>query len=97
MHVGETEVAALKPEGQLGVIEAEQMENGRVQVMHVDRIPDDVETEVISRAIGDAALHAASREEHGVASIVVVASVAAALNHRRAAELASPNHQRVLE
>ena len=38
MHIGQPEVAALEAVGQLRVIEAEQVQNRRVQVVDVDRV-----------------------------------------------------------
>ena len=43
MDVGKPEVAPLETEGQLRVIEAEQMQDGRVQIVHVNAVLDDVE------------------------------------------------------
>ena len=40
--VGEAKVATLKPVGQLGVLAAHQVKDGRVEVVNVDRVLDDV-------------------------------------------------------
>ena len=73
------------------------MQNRRVQVVHVNLVLHDVEAEVIALAERDAGLDAAARQPHRECVRMMVAAVAAALHHRRAAELAAPDHQRVLE
>ena len=50
MHVCEAEIASLKAVGQSSVVQAEQVEDGRVQVMHVDLVFDGVKTEVVRLA-----------------------------------------------
>ena len=47
MHVGEPEVAPLELVGELLVIEAEQVQNGRLQIVNVHRIVGNVEAELI--------------------------------------------------
>src|SRR5262245_654022 len=47
VDVGEAEVAALRAEGELGVVDAEQMEDGGVQVVDVNAVLDGVEAEVV--------------------------------------------------
>ena len=51
VHVGQAEVAALVAVGQPLVIEAEQVQDRRLQVVDVDRVLDDVEAEVVGRAV----------------------------------------------
>ena len=60
MHVGQSEVASLKTISQFLVIEAELLQQRRVQVMHVYRIACDVVAEFVRLAIGNAALDAAA-------------------------------------
>ena len=62
-----------------------------VQVVDVDPVLDDVEAEVVGLAERDARLDAAAGQPHGEGVGVVVAAVVAALDHRRAAELAAPD------
>src|SRR5262249_2756050 len=42
MDVGEAVIAALEAEGEALVVDSEQVQHGRVQVMHVDAVLDDV-------------------------------------------------------
>src|SRR4029078_12489403 len=50
-HIGEAEIAPAVAIGQLGVIDAEQMEDGGVKVVDVDRLLDRLETEIVGRAV----------------------------------------------
>ena len=51
VDVGEAEVAARVAVGQLLVVDAEQMQNGRVQVVDVDAVFDGVHAELVGRAV----------------------------------------------
>ena len=79
------------------MVEAEQVQDRRVQVVDVDLILRDVEAELVGLADSDAGLHAAAGHPHGEGVRMMVAAVGAALHHRRAAKLAAPDHQRVVE
>ena len=96
-HVGQAEVAALEAVGQPRVVEAEQVQHRGVQVVDVDPVLDDVEAEVVGLAERDARLDPAAGQPHREGVRVVVAAVVAPLDHRRAAELAAPDDQRVVE
>jgi len=63
--------------------------------MNVHAIFHRVVAYIVRRAIDEAALHAAARHPDGIAVRIVIAAVIA-LRHRRAAELAGPDHQGVL-
>ena len=101
MDVGQPEVAALKLEGQLRVVDAQAVQDRGVQVVHVDRILRDVVAVVVGLAVGDAGLHAAAGQPDGEAARMMVAAVVVgrelALAVDRAAELAAPDDQRVVE
>ena len=64
--------------------------------MHVNLVGCDVEAEFVAFADGDAGLDAAAGQPHGEGVGVMVAAIAAALHHRRAAEFAAPDDQRVV-
>ena len=61
----------------------------------LDDVFDGVVAQFVGGAVADAALDAAAGDPHREALDVVIAAVA--LGHRRAAELAAPDHQRVVE
>ena len=77
------------------------MEDGGVQIPDVDRIANDVVTEIVGFPMGHASPNAPSREPHRVTLGVVVASVIIpfedALTVDRAAELSPPDDQRIVK
>src|SRR5207253_1390871 len=102
MDVRQPEVASGVAEGQALVVEAEEVQDGGLQVMDVDRVIDDVEAEVVGGTVGESALDAAAGQPHGEGLRVVVAAEATVegrvrLDHRRPAELAAPDDQRFVE
>ena len=56
VHVGQAVVAALKLEGQPGVIYSQAMQHSGMQVVDIDSIPHDVVTEVVRFTVVQAAL-----------------------------------------
>ena len=54
MDVGEAEVAALEAVGQLRVVEAEQVQDRRLQVVDVDLVLDGGEAELVGLRRGSA-------------------------------------------
>src|SRR5687767_1568663 len=60
-HVGEAEVAALESERELLVIDAEAMQERGVKIVNVDRVLDNVVTEVVRLAERNAAFDTAAR------------------------------------
>ena len=101
VDIREPVVAPLEAVGEAGVVVAEEVEQCGVEVVHVDRVAGDVVAEVVGFTVHEPRLHAAAGEPHREAASVVVASVVGglelALAVGRAAELAAPDHQRVLE
>src|SRR5215475_933027 len=91
VDIGEPEVAALEAIGQLLVVEAEEMEQGGVEVVHMDTVPGGVESEFIRFAEGDPRADAAAGQPNGEAIWVVIASIVAPLHHRGAAKLSAPD------
>ena len=92
----------MKPKRQFRVIEAEQMENRRVQVVDVHFVFDDMKSEFISFSKGDAGFDSASREPHRKGLRVMIAAefaagIGIALDHRSAAELTAPEDERIVE
>ena len=60
MHIGQPIFAALETVEQPLVVEAELMQNGGLEVVHVHFIFGDLEAELVAGAVGDAAFHAAA-------------------------------------
>ena len=78
------------------MVKAEQMQDRRVQVMHMDRVLNGSQTDGIGRSVSQAAAHARSRQPDGIAPGIVIASLTL-FAHRHPSELATPDHQRVVE
>ena len=75
VDVGQAEIAAGIAIGQALVVQAEQVEDGGVQVVIVHLVFDRGEAELIGPAVGDAALDAAAGQPDGIPLGVVVAPV----------------------
>ena len=67
-----------------------------MQVVDVDLVLDGVPAELVGRAVDDPPLHAAAGQPHREAERVVLAAVGP-FGRRRAAELAAPDDERVVE
>ena len=74
MHIGESEVAALGAVGEAFMIKAEAVEQGRLDVVNVDGIFDDVIAEVIGSTVDDSGFDATAGQPHAVGFRVVVAT-----------------------
>ena len=91
VHVGEAEVAAGVAVGEAFVVEAEEVEHRRVEVVDVHDVFDGAEAEFIGGTVDVAAARAAAGEPAGEAVVVVVAAVERGVfGHRRATKLAAP-------
>ena len=96
LDVGQTHVATGVTESETLVIETQQVQDCGVPVVNVNFVFDGFVTEVVCRAVADASLHTAASHPGRVARVVVVATVGD-LGIRRAAKLAAPEDQRVLQ
>src|SRR5262245_21491429 len=90
VHVSEPAVYAVVPEGQLLVVDAEQMQNGRVQIVTVRRLTHDLVGPGVAFAAADTAPDAAAGQPAGESERVVVAALAP-LAARHAAEFRRPD------
>ena len=80
------------------VVEAELVEEGGVQVADVDGMFDGAEAEFVGDAERDAGFEAAAGHPHGEGvDVMVAAGRFPRFAHRRAAELAAPEHDRRVE
>src|SRR5208282_2514027 len=75
VHIRQTKMPALVFEGQFGVVNSQVFEDGSVQVMHVDGILDDVVAVVVGFSVGYAWLESFTRQPHGEAARMVVATI----------------------
>src|SRR5579859_2943491 len=85
------------------MVDAHEMQDGRMQVVDVYRLFDGFEAEFVGRAVNRPAFDSAARQPHGEPERIVIAAVLRAtgaradLHHGRAAELRSANHERVFQ
>ena len=101
VHVCEAEVTALELVSELRVVDPEEMQERRLEVVNMHRILHDVVAEVVGFAVHHAGLDAASGHPDAEAARVVVATVFVrgqpALAVHRAPEFAAPDDQRVVQ
>ena len=101
VDIRQAEVAALVTEGQFLVVDPHQVQDGGVQIMHMDGVLRDVVREVVRLAILETSLHTPAGHPHRPTAWVVVASVIftgqSALAVHGASKLTAPNHQRVIQ
>src|SRR5262249_31797181 len=74
VHVSQSEVTSLKAISQFRVIESEQMQDSRVQIVDVRGVFGHVESEFVSLAKWGAGLDAAAREPHRESLVVMIAA-----------------------
>ena len=100
-NVGKPEMPALILEREACVIYAEAMQNGRVEIMHVDPIDADVVTEVVGLTINGSGLDATAGHPKAEAPRMMVAAVIRlrqrSLRVHSSAELSAPDDKRVVE
>ena len=99
--IREAEVASLVTVGQLGMANAEEVEQCRVEVMDTDWVFRDVVAVVIRGAIRGPALDARAKHKHREAPWMVITAILIhrkrALRVNRSAKLAAPDDNRVFE
>src|ERR1043166_4084999 len=102
LYVRQAEIPALEAVGELLVIETEQVQNGRVQVVDVYSVFSDVKTEFVGFTDGHSGFDAAAGQPHGKSLRMMIAAQFAAkvgvgFDHRRAPELAAPDNERLIQ
>ena len=74
MHIGQTKIASGMAKRQLLVIQPQEVQQRRVEIMHVDAIGGDGDTVVVRNAVNDAAFDAAAGQPGGEDLVVMLAS-----------------------
>jgi hypothetical protein len=100
-HISQAKVAAAITVGEPLVVEAEQVQAGCVEVMHVDPLLDHLEAKIVCRAL-NAGLYSATREQRGIPVMIVIPPAmhlleATEVKHRRAAEFRADDHKGILQ
>lgn len=96
VNIGESKVSAGVPVSQFLVIEAHQVQDRRMEVMDTRGGFLGSEAELIGRSVDRSAANSATGEPYGEAPVVVI-SPRATFGNRSATELASPEHQGIVE
>src|SRR5439155_6967624 len=96
VNVGQTPVDAVMTEGQLRVVDAQEVQHRRMDIIAVSRIYRRFVGPLVARAVGNAAFGAAAREPGGVGEGIVIATFGA-LAARHATEFRCPHHNRVVQ
>ena len=101
VDVGQPVIPTLEFVGQAPVVDSQQVENRRIEVVYVDGIACDVIAKLVGLAIRCACSHASARHPNSKAAGMVIAAVVG-LGQRilavdRTAEFASPNHERFVQ
>ena len=60
MHIRQSEIAFLVAIRQLLVIDPDQVETRGMEIVDVDRVSGDSESEIVGASVGESALHAAA-------------------------------------
>jgi hypothetical protein len=98
VDVGQTIVAAGVAEGELLVVESQEVQDRGVEVVNVDSILANGDPEFVRRAIGDSPLHATSGKPRRKNLVMVFATCVIRLFVvGSAAELGGPDDQRFVE
>src|SRR5687767_3237538 len=96
LHIRKAEVAASVAISQALVVEAQQVQDRSVEVVHVNFVFDGFVAVIIRQTVGETALDGTAGHPHREGFVVVIAPIGA-LCVRRSAKLAAPDYQRVLE
>src|SRR5688572_14668802 len=96
--VGQSEIAALKAEGELAVVKTQKVQERRLKVMNVYGIIDRGESKFIRATDGDSRLDPAACHPHRKGVDVMVASHGLSLlSHGGTSEFPTPNHESLVE
>src|SRR5262245_21886124 len=102
--IGKSEITAAVMIREPGVVNAKQVQNGRVQVVNVDRLVGHLEAEIVSRAVDQTSFNASAGHPHCERERVVIAAVlkscpavATSFDHGSAAEFGTADHKRVVK
>src|SRR6266481_843825 len=90
-HVGQAEITSAIKISQPLMIHAEDVQNGRMQIVDVHALLHSEIAVVVGRAVSGTPFYAAARHPHRIAVGIVVATVSG-LRNRRAAEFSTPNN-----
>ena len=96
VNVRQTHVSSAESIRQFCVVNAEQVQHRRVQVVNLDSVFNDLITELVGRSVSDSAFHATASHPDRE-SVRIMVSAIRPLSKRGPPELALPDNQRVLK
>src|SRR5690606_28976665 len=101
VNIREAEIPALERIDEPFMIETEDMENGGLKIMNMDRVFGNPVPEFVCRAIAQSALDAAARHPDCIGMGIVIPAEEGRsiplLIHRRPAKLTAPDHERFIQ
>src|SRR5579875_673543 len=96
--VGKAEIAAVVAVGQAGMIDAQKVQDGGVQIGNANAIDRRLVADLIRFAVANAAFDAAAGQPGGeTMGIVISSGLFTRLGDGQATEFAAPNHQRFVQ
>src|SRR5262245_34235983 len=96
VDIGKAHVAATEAVGKAGVVDAEKVQDGRVEIVDLHLVFDGVEAVLVGRTIDNATFDAAAGQPDREAVRAVVAAGLRALSDGRAAKFARPDDERLV-
>ena len=100
MHIGEAKAAPLETIGQSLVVDPQQVEESRMEIMHMNRIAHDIVAIFVSLPHGLTRLDAPTGKPHAEATRVMIPAEIVAIQFSLGvvgpAKLASPDHESVI-
>jgi hypothetical protein len=101
VNIGQAEISPAVAVNEFGVIESEQMEHRRVEVVQMDNAVDRLVAKLVGGTVSQSASRSATGQPSCVAFGVVVSPfgffTVENLGLRRSAEFSRPQHKRVFE
>src|SRR5262245_19230720 len=102
--IGQAEISAAVMVSEPGMVNAQQVQNGRMQVVNVDRFVDHLESEIVGSAVDHPSFDASAGHPHCECERVVIAAVlksgstvTSRFDHGRAAEFGTADHERIVK
>ena len=96
LHIRQAEVTARKPIGELFMIQPQQVQHGRMQIMDVHSIFDCIPSPFVSRAVGQTASDTTASQPHCKTKWVMIAAVFS-LSRWCPPKLTAPNDKRLIK
>src|SRR6185436_2483059 len=97
MHICEPALDSVVLKGQGFVVEAEEMEDGGVEVVDGEDVFHGLASEFVGDAVAESTPHAGTGEPAGKAVGIVITTLRAFLKHRHATEFSTPDDEGVLK